>query len=969
MSTDLLSLASNLPFVDEIYAQWRRDPASVDASWRHLFEGASDSELGVTIAPAPRGNGHNGHAAPASAAAAPAASPTSDGWAVGDVIETNVDQAALDTVLPFTAPETTAGLAPSEARFGRTFGLVNAHRARGHMVAKLDPLGCLAHEPQPELDPRAYGFGDADLDRVMPPGGLYGTGSVTLRELMRRVRATYCEYIGVEMNHIADVHKRAWLQEQMEPLLNRPLLDRETRLYILEKVAAAEVLENFIHTKYVGTKRFSLEGGESLIPMLELIVERAGEDGADEIVFGMAHRGRLNVLVNVLGKSPSDLFAEFEDIDPESMFGGGDVKYHLGFSADRVTRAGHKLHLSLTFNPSHLEAVDPVVVGRVRAKQRRRLDPAREKVVGVLVHGDAAFAGQGLVSEVLNLGSLRGYRTGGTIHIIVNNQIGFTTSPQESRSTPYATDVAKGIQVPIFHVNGDHPEAVAQVVRVAMAYRRQFHCDVIIDMYCYRKYGHNEADEPSFTQPLLYQAIERHPSVRSLYAKQLSDEGLITAADADAMVGREHQKLNEAFTAKRAGRPRPDFGAGVWQGYRGGPDTMTPDVPTKVSRAVLSEIAERITTLPPGFQPHRVVQKLLATRATMGRGEAPLDWGMAEHLAFGSLVREGYKVRLTGQDSRRGTFSHRHAVILDQKTGDEYVPLQHVSPSQMACAIYDSPLSEAAVLGFEFGYSIDYPDGLVVWEAQFGDFVNGAQVIIDQFINSSEDKWKRLSGLVMLLPHGFEGQGPEHSSARFERFLEAAAEDNMQVVYPTTPAQFFHLLRRQVVRKWRKPLIVMTPKSLLRLPAARSDLSELAEGHFHRILDDPKPPHRDSVRRIILCTGKIYYELAEERARRNDSTTAIMRIEQLYPISAKELAGALDTYAQAEEVVWVQEEPLNMGAHNFIYVRLLEVAGHRSVHVVAREESASPATGSYKAHLLEQQRIINQAFAPVDQLE
>jgi len=951
MSTDLLNLANNLPFVDEVYAKYLENPASVDASWRKLFEHGGAAALGLAPVVTPvvtidqhvptNGNGH-GHA--------------------------RAEAAALQKILPFTAPEATAGLAPSEARYGRTFGLVTAHRARGHMVAKLDPLEQLHQEPQPELDYRAYGFSERDLDQVMPSGGYYGTTQMTLRELLRRLRATYCEYIGVEMNHIADVNKRTWLQERMEPVLNAPPIDRDTQIYILQKVVAAEVLENFIHTKYVGTKRFSLEGGESLIPLLEMIVERAGLHGVDEAVFGMAHRGRLNVLVNVMGKSPSDLFAEFEDIDPESMFGGGDVKYHLGLSTDRVTRTGQHMHLSMAFNPSHLEAVDPVVVGRVRAKQRRRKDEKRESVLGVLVHGDAAFAGQGLVSEVLNLTSLRGYRTGGTVHVIVNNQIGFTPSPLEARSTPYATDVAKAIQVPIFHVNGDHPEGVAQVVRLAMDYRKQFHSDVVIDMYCYRKYGHNEADEPSFTQPLLYQKIEQHPSVRVLYAKQLIEKGILTQAETDAIVGREHQKLNEAFQAKRSSRPKPAFGAGVWQGYRGGPDAATPEVPTRVERAVLEELTTRITTLPEGFRPHRVVQKLLANRAQMGRGELPLDWGMAEHLAFASLVRDGHLVRLSGQDSRRGTFSHRHAVIVDQRTAQEYVPLEHISPSQGPCRIYDSPLSEAAVLGFEFGYSLDYPDALVAWEAQFGDFVNGAQVMIDQYISSAEDKWNRLSGLVLLLPHGYEGQGPEHSSARFERFLELCAEDNMQVAYPTTPAQFFHLLRRQVVRKLRKPLIVMTPKSLLRLPAARSELRELYEGQFQRILDDPTPPHHDKVRRVILCTGKIYYELRDERARRSDDTTAIMRIEQLYPISARDLAGALDTYAQAEEVVWVQEEPANMGANHFIYVRLLEVAGHRSVHVVARQESASPATGSQKAHLMEQQRIINQAFAPVDQL-
>jgi 2-oxoglutarate dehydrogenase E1 component len=915
MGSDLLELAGSLPFIDEIYAQYLQDPASVDASWRSLFDGRPH-------------NGQNG--------------------TVGAV-----------AVMPARP------LAPSEIGVGRIYGLVNAYRVRGHLLAHLDPLDHLPREHHPDLDYHTYGFSDADLERVMPAGGLYGLREAPLGEIIRRLRETYCGSIGVEMMHITATDRRTWLQERLEPNLNVSVLDRDSRLYILDRITAAEQFESFVHTKYVGTKRFSLEGAESLIPLLELVIERAGLQGVEEVVLGMAHRGRLNVLANVMGKEPADIFAEFEDIDPESMFGGGDVKYHLGFSSDRKTRVGDNMHLSLAFNPSHLEAVDPVVVGRVRAKQRRRRDKKHERVLGVLVHGDAAFAGQGLVAETLNLSDIHGYRSGGTVHVIVNNQIGFTTLPEASRSTYYCTDVAKMIQVPIFHVNGEDPDAVAQVVRVAMEYRKTFSCDVIIDMFCYRKYGHNEADEPAFTQPALYQKIERRPTVRQVYAQRLVSEGAIAQAEADAMVQRHHRLLEAEFVRKRE-RPTVSALRGIWAGYRGAADASVPDLETGVPQQTLEHITDRITTVPPGFGAHPKIQRLLQARRQMGTGQQPIDWGMGEALAFGSLVLDGRLVRLSGQDSRRGTFSQRHAVIVDQNTEKEYVPLAHIRDEQAFFRIYDSPLSEAAVLGFEFGYSLDYPDGLVMWEAQFGDFVNGAQVIIDQFITSSEDKWKRLSGLVMLLPHGFEGQGPEHSSARFERFLEACAEDNIQVCYPTTPAQYFHLLRRQALRSWKKPLIVMTPKSLLRLPAARSPLDHFTRGRFQRVLDDPTP--RAEAHRVLICTGKVFYDLDEERKRRKDQETAILRLEQLYPLSDGELARALDMYANAEELVWVQEEPANMGAHRYIFVRLLQAAAHRSVRSVTRAESASPATGSSKAHGLEQEELVRRAFAPIDQL-
>ncbi len=915
MANDLVTLAPNLPFLDDLYERFRADPNAVDSSWRALFENGVPS-----------------------------------------------------TYASVTAVGSAAAVAPGAvAEYAGIYGLVNAYRVRGHLEAKLDPLDHLPREPHPDLDPRSWGFAVSDGARVLPAGGLYGMGDAApLDDILHRLRATYCQSIGLEMMHIAAPERREWLQKRIEPVLNQPPLDRATKVFMLEQLAAAELFEDFVHKKYVGTKRFSLEGGETTIPMLHLIFEHGGKEGLEEVVIGMAHRGRLSVLTNIIGKSVGDVFAEFEDIDPETMFGGGDVKYHLGYSSDQTTRFGHKLHLTLAFNPSHLEAVDPVVVGRVRAKLRRRKDHQHNKVLGIILHGDAAFAGQGLVAETLNLSNLRGYRTGGTVHIVINNQIGFTTAPASSRSGPYCTDIAKMIQVPIFHVNGDDPEAVAQVVNVAMDYRKEFRSDVVIDMFCYRKYGHNETDEPSFTQPLLYQRIERHPPVRQVYTKRLVADGVITEADAQAIVEKRLGLLNAEFERKRASRPKVAALGGHWQGYEGGPDPGGEELATGVSRARIAEVTTALTSLPEGFRANPKVARLLQQRAQMGRGEQAMDWGMGEHLAFATLLWDGHVVRMTGQDVRRGTFSQRHALVVDQRTEAEWIPLQHLREGQGTLSIFDSPLSEAAVLGFEFGYSLDFPDALVIWEAQFGDFVNGAQVIIDQFITSSEDKWQRLSGLVLLLPHGFEGQGPEHSSARYERFLESCAEDNIQVCYPTTPAQYFHLLRRQALRTWHKPLVVMTPKSLLRLPAARSTVEDLEKGRFRRILYDQTPPERGQCKRVLLCTGKIFYDLEEERKKRGDKQTAIVRIEQLYPLSDQELTSALDRYAPAQEIVWVQEEPMNMGAQRYIYVRLLKVAGARQVRSVTRAESASPATGSHKAHMMEQGDLMRRAFAPLE---
>jgi len=922
MSDDVLFLAGNLAFVDEVYVAYRRDPASVDASWRRFFE--SSALLPSATAPT---NGANGAAATAAYAQ------------------------------PFLAPQDALFLA-------KVWALVNAFRARGHLDADLDPLGIVKNVPHTELDPATYGFTSAEMDREVPSGIANGAGALPLREVIRRCRATYCRKIGVEFMHISSPVRKKWLTDRMESSLNEAPLDNVTLMSMLEKVARAEILERFVHAKYVGTKRFSLEGGETLIPLLDLAFEHAARLGTEEIVLGMAHRGRLNVLTHIVGKQPREIFAEFEDIDPASTLGSGDVKYHLGYSSDFVARSGRNMHVSLAFNPSHLEAIDPVVVGRVRAKQRRKKDITHSKVFGVLVHGDAAFAGQGLVAETLNLSEIHGYRTGGTLHVIVNNQIGFTATPAEARSTPYATDIAKMLQCPIFHVNGDYPEAVAHVVQLAMDYRHAYQCDVVIDMFCYRKYGHNEADEPSFTQPLMYKVIEHKDSVLKLYSQRLIERRVTTQPFVDELVAAvNHELENELKLAKAtAKRPTVVAGQGVWQGYLGGADIAVPDVETGVKKDQIEWIGVRATSFPEGFHPHPKIERLFKTRQQMVKGEVPMDWGCAEMLAIGSLVLDGNMVRFSGQDTCRGTFSSRHAVVVDVENGDEYMPLAHLTPDQADCRIYDSALSEAAVLGFEYGYSLDYPDALIAWEAQFGDFANGAQVMIDQFISSAEDKWKRISGLVMLLPHGFEGQGPEHSSARLERYLQLCAEDNMQVAYPTTPAQYFHLLRRQVHRKWRKPLIVMSPKSLLRLPAATSRAEELTRGRFQRVLEDADGPPADRVERVFLCTGKIAYDILDERRKRGDRKTAVLRLEQLYPFREDDVARALGIYTAAKEVVWVQEEPLNMGAAFFVEPRLRKLVAGKNFRVVARVESASPATGSYKAHNLEQRSLLDEAF-------
>lgn len=932
------SIAS-LEFAEGLYADYLKDPASVPADWRAYFDDEAPkngvSQVGPSFRPRSVFN----------------AAPIKFG-APGR----EANNGAQAHVQPTTA-------ANALALQDRVDALVRAYRVRGHMMASIDPLG-LPRASQPELDPAFYDLGPGDLDRVFSSRTIFGAETLTLREIITRLSSTYCRSIGVQFMHIDDLEVKSWLQDRMEGTRNRVHLSREEQLRILVKLTDAVIFEEFIQKKYLGAKSFSLEGSESLVPLLAFAIERAALHGTNEIVLGMAHRGRLNVLANILGKSPRNIFREFEDVDPEMFMGSGDVKYHLGHSSDYITASGKRVHLSLCFNPSHLEYVNPVVLGRCRAKQDRMGDELRSRKCSILIHGDAAFAGEGIVQETLNLSQLSAYATGGTIHVIVNNQIGFTTSPSESRSTTYATDVAKMLQIPIFHVNGEDPEAVAQVVQLAMDFRRTFSRDVVIDMYGYRRHGHNESDEPAFTQPLLYKAIAQRSSVRDGYLQHLLALNEVTREEADqiAIERREHLEL-ELSEARRADYVRiHDWLGGVWQGYCGGRESEVHDVPTNISSEVISDLMTKVTALPADFKPNKKIVRLLKQREEMGAGDRPFDWGAAETLGFASLVTQRVRVRLTGQDCGRGTFSHRHAALYDTETGRRYLPLAKLAPDQAPIEIENSPLSEAGVLGFEYGYSLDWPDGLVVWEAQFGDFVNAAQVIIDQFISSAEDKWKRLSGIVMLLPHGFEGQGPEHSSARVERFLMQAAEDNMQICQPTTPAQYFHLLRRQVLRPWRKPLIVFTPKSLLRLPDAVSERSEFETGSFERIITD-KRADQSNTSKVLLCTGKIYFELARQRAERKRDDVAILRIEQLYPLREEQLKAVLAPYAQGTEVLWVQDEPENMGAWRFMVAHFgRNLCGLYPFNVCSRPASASPATGSFHSHKLEEQDLMNRVF-------
>ncbi|MDP9194258.1 MAG: multifunctional oxoglutarate decarboxylase/oxoglutarate dehydrogenase thiamine pyrophosphate-binding subunit/dihydrolipoyllysine-residue succinyltransferase subunit [Acidobacteriota bacterium] len=871
------------------------------------------------------------------------------------------------------------------AREAAALQMINAYRVRGHLLADLDPLEYKVAK-HAELDPSYYGFTIWDLDRDFVCGGLCGKQTGKLRDILDTLRETYCGKIAPEYMHMQETVQKRWLQDRMEPSRNKQPLDGGTKRRILLKLNDAESFERFLHTKYVGHKRFSLEGAESLIPMLDFLFNEAASDGVIESVIGMAHRGRLNVLANTLGKSYEQIFREFEgDVDPNSREGSGDVKYHLGADGAHQTPSGSMMKLSLASNPSHLEAVDPIVEGMVRAKQKLLNDRNRSLVIPVLLHGDAAFAGQGVVAETLNLSQLKGYKTGGTVHVVINNQIGFTTGPEAARSSTYATDVAKSVQAPIFHVNGDDPEACIRAMKLAYDFRQQFHSDVVIDLICYRRHGHNEGDEPSLTQPKMYKTIKEHRSVRKIYTEQLLRKGDIGPEEAEEWLNHYQSKLQEAFDRTKEGDVPHSRNEPLWTdedvtGYQKEP---SPD--TSIPRDILDKVRHAMTTVPEGFTPHPKLKPVLAKRAAMAEGRDPMDWGTAEQIAFGSLLVEGFRVRLSGQDVGRGTFSHRHAIIHDNVTGVPYVPLNalrhDVSSAQIAdpvvidnalshetsdsvaeasFSVYDSLLSEYGVLGFDYGFSVADPGSLVVWEAQFGDFMNGAQIIIDQFLSSAEEKWGQHSGLVMSLPHGYEGQGPEHSSARLERFLTLCAEGNMQVIYPTTPAQYFHALRRQMKNNPRKPLIVMNPKSLLRHPMAVSTVDELLEGRFEPVLHDVATSAE--VRRVVFTSGKVFYDLKQARDKAS-ANVAILRIEQFYPFPQTMLVDALKGYPNATEIVWVQEEPRNMGAWPFLHERLAGLLGtNQKLEYVGRPLAAAPATGSHHRHDEQQKALVAKAL-------
>jgi 2-oxoglutarate dehydrogenase E1 component len=909
----------NAGVVAELFERWTANPVAVDESWQRYFERLRERD--------PDPEPHRGDG-PSVRGPAPAPSPSTMWVAEGQ---------------------------------GRVAQLINAYRVRGHLFAAVDPL-CLKPTIERQLDLANFGLTESDLDRTFSLLDIPGPKTATLREIVARLQSTYCRSIGAEFTQLEDPEERRWLQERMEATQNRLTLTHDEQIQILTKLTDAETFESFIHRNYVGAKRFSLEGAESLIALLDRLVETSGAQGVEEIVIGMAHRGRLNVLANILHKNVREIFASFEDTDAEKYLGSGDVKYHLGYSTDHATAGGRTVHVSLAFNPSHLEWVNPVVTGRVRAKQDRKDDRQRRRVMPLLIHGDAAFMGQGVVAETLNLTGLSGYATGGTLHVVVNNQIGFTTLPTDARSTRYATDITRMLKVPVFHVNGEDPEAVAQVTLLSIAFRQRFGKDVVIDMYCYRRYGHNEADEPRFTQPLMYAIVDQKPSVREIYVGRLLQMGHITRVEADEIAARSRSLLDAALeeTRKHGYPSTASSMEGLWSTFRGGPDEATPDVPTAVPRERLVALCHEAIRLPRGFHPNPKVLRLLETRADRLEKGLPIDWATGEMLAYATLLAEGTRVRLSGQDTRRGTFSHRHAMVVDAHTDESYVPLAHLESAKAPFEAYDSPLSEAGVLGFDYGYSLDYPDALVVWEAQFGDFVNAAQVIVDQFIISCEDKWHRLSGLVLYLPHGYEGMGPEHSSARLERFLQQSAEDNIQVVIPTTAAQLFHVLRRQVRRPWRKPLVVLTPKSMLREQNATID--DLANGSFQRVIPD-RTVQPDEAKRILLCSGRVSFDLAKAREERGKKDVAIVRLEQLHPLSA-DLANALSAYPDGTPLLWVQDEPFNMGAWYYLNARLPKLLGTRlPLACVSRPESASPATGSMASHKLEQRMLMDAAFA------
>jgi 2-oxoglutarate dehydrogenase E1 component len=954
----------NQGLVEELYLKYRENPSAVSEAWQRYFDSLDQDPV------PPRHSSAGNITSPGRL--------TSPGAINGAGVITSNGVVTVSGLAAPAVPSLQSGLtaggdrrsfAPGpETRTAtelqaRVSAMVNAYRVRGHLFADLDPLGMLPKPPF-DISPEAFGLAEVDGETIFNAMAQ----SLPLKEIIARLSETYCRSIGVEVTQIEDPEERDWLQTRMESSRNRPAFTREAQLAILGKLTEAEVWETFIHNAYKGKKRFSLEGGDATVPLCDIIVETATGLGVEEVVIGMAHRGRLNVLVNVMELPARDLLAVFEDTDPERMKGRGDVKYHLGYSTDR-TFDGKNVHLTLSFNPSHLEFVNPVVEGRVRAKQDRRGDAERKRVLPLLIHGDAAFIGQGVVAETINLAYLKGYTTGGTVHVVINNQLGYTTPVEDARSTRYCTDLIRMLRCPVFHVNGDDAQAVAHVARVAAEYRQKYAKDVCIDLYCYRKYGHNEADEPRFTNPEMYARIDAKESPRKIYAKELTSAARVTEHEVEAMFADRKQRLEDALDEVRKTKRRYDVsaGKGLWTPFKGGPDVEVPEVSTGVDVDTLKALARSLGTYPADFKPMRQ----LHVRAEEYRAAADgklMRWGIAENLAYASLLVEGHPVRFSGQDSQRGTFGHRHAVVHEVETGRKYMPLEHVGEAlgvkQAPIAIYDSALSEQGVLGYEWGYSLDCPDGLVLWEAQFGDFANGAQVIIDQFVVSSEDKWHRLSGLVMLLPHGFEGGGPEHSSARLERFLCLAAEDNIQVLNLTTSAQIFHALRRQVKRPWRKPMVVMSPKSLFRSDVAACTIDELATGSFQRIIPDREVVGKKA-KRVICCSGKLYHELAKHRKEAGRDDVAIVRFEQLYPLRTDEIREVFSAYADGTDVVWAQEEPYNSGAWYFMNARLPSILeGRFPIRCVSRVESASPATGSLGAHEIEQAQLIDEAFSP-----
>lgn len=924
----------NAAYVESLYESWLQDANSVSEYWQQAFgqihNGADDEALHGAIIEQFKAMARDGHYRVA--------------WGAADSAQQDHKQAGV-------------------------LKMVNAYRVRGHQQAKLDPLDLSKRQEVADLDLSFHDLDQSDLEREFDTGSLHAPTRMKLRDIVALVEKVYCGSIGIEYTHIADTNQRRWIQQRLEGSKGDFSTDATGRRRILQKLTAAEGLERYLHTRYVGQKRFSVEGGESLIPLLYEIIHHAGEQGVKEAVIGMAHRGRLNVLVNILGKNPGELFEEFEGkVKPAGLSRSGDVKYHMGFSSDRETSHG-TMHLALAFNPSHLEIVDPVVVGSARARQERRNDQAHTEVMPILIHGDAAIAGQGVVMELFNMSQARGFAVGGTLHVVVNNQIGFTTSnPLDARSTLYCTEVAKLVQAPILHVNGDDPEAVCYAALLAEDFRRNFKKDVVIDLVCYRRHGHNEADEPAATQPMMYGAIRKLKTVRQQFADKLISEGTISKDEAEQMVQQYRDRLD---AGEQVADVLPDSTNAAhsvdWTQYSN--DDWRSEADTTLSPQQVKSLAETILPLKEDFKLHSRVKQIIDNRGKMLNGELPMDWGFAETMAYAGLIDDGYGLRLVGQDSGRGTFFHRHAILHEQNTGASDLPLARLAKPGQTVTVIDSLLSEEAVMGFEYGYATTEPDTLTIWEAQFGDFANGAQVVIDQFICSGEAKWGRLCGLALFLPHGYEGQGPEHSSGRLERFLQLCANDNMQVCMPTMPAQIFHLLRRQMIRLYRKPLVVMTPKSLLRHKEAVSPLSELSEGRFQAVLDDPRKPNAQQVERLVFCSGKVYFDIAAALAEAQAehpalSKVAIVRIEQLYPFPEREIAGILQRYSNTKDVIWCQEEPKNQGSWLFIQNRLqaLLINSEQKLSYAGRDESASPAVGYYSIHLEEQKTLVGEAL-------